>query len=51
MDVRIISQQLTGKLYFKGLVRIKLQHVSIKILKKKTNFVSKNKILISRYRG
>lgn len=50
MDVRIISQQLTGKLYFKGLVRIKLQHVSIKILKK-TNFVSENKILISRYRG
>lgn len=50
MDVRIISQQLTGKLYFKGLVRIKLQQVSIKILKK-TNFVSKNKILISRYRG
>lgn len=50
MDVRIISQQLTGKLYFKGLVRIKLQQVSIKILKK-TNFVSKNTILISRYRG
>lgn len=49
MDVRIISQQLTGKLYVKGLVRIKLQHVSIKI--KKTKFVIKNKILISRYRG
>lgn len=49
MDVRILSQQLTGKLYFKGLVRIKLQQVSIKI--KKTKFVIKNKILISRYRG